>query len=118
MDGVLTNGSSSDILALKTMFGLQNVTHNDDFMAVLENGPWLWQSNQFYTNYSGFFQWCDAIEGMTNATNSTVRPGPGGVGLQKALAGYASWTKNVYVPGTCASYGYDEFQGINNTYCL
>lgn len=29
---------------------------------MLENGPWLWQSNSFTTGYSGFFQFCDAIE--------------------------------------------------------
>ena len=47
MDGVLTNGTAQEVYSLKSMFGLQNVTHNDDFMAALENGPWLWQSNQF-----------------------------------------------------------------------
>lgn len=49
MDGVLANGTAQEIYNLKAMFGLQNVTHNDDFMAALENGPWLWQGNQFYT---------------------------------------------------------------------
>ena len=46
MDTVLTTGTAEEIHDLKAMFGLQNVTHNDDFMGVLENGPWLWQSNQ------------------------------------------------------------------------
>jgi hypothetical protein len=46
MDGVLTNGTGEEVYALKAKFGLQNVTHNDDFMAALENGPWLWQGNQ------------------------------------------------------------------------
>ncbi|KAK3670459.1 hypothetical protein LTR78_009700 [Recurvomyces mirabilis] len=118
MDTILTTGSAAEILELKTMFGLQNVTHNDDFMNVLENGPWLWQSNQFYTGYSGFFQWCDAIEGMTNATNTTVRPGPEGVGLEKALAGYASWVNTTFLPGYCETYGYDVFNGTYNTYCF
>lgn len=118
MDGVLMNGTAAEIYNLKEMFGLQNVTHNDDFMAALENGPWLWQSNQFYTGYSGFFEWCDAIEGMTNATNSTVRPGADGVGLEKALAGYASWSKNTLVPGWCEAFGYAEYNGTDNTYCF
>jgi hypothetical protein len=30
--------------------------------SVIENGPWLWQSNSFYTNYSDFFIFCDFIE--------------------------------------------------------
>lgn len=32
------------------------------FYRAIENGPWLWQSNSFYTGYSGFYQFCDAIE--------------------------------------------------------
>lgn len=62
MDNVLTHGNKSAVTALKTKFGLESVEHNDDFMAVLENGPWLWQSNSFSTGYSGFYQFCDAIE--------------------------------------------------------
>lgn len=62
MDDVLNNGSKKEVTALKAKFGLQSVEHNDDFMAVLENGPWLWQSNRFYTYYSDFYQFCDAIE--------------------------------------------------------
>jgi len=46
MDGVMEHGSAEEVHALKEKFGLQNVTHNDDFMAALENGPWLWQGNQ------------------------------------------------------------------------
>lgn len=48
MDNILTTGSEAEIADLKKMFMLENVTHNDDFMAALENGPWLWQGNQFY----------------------------------------------------------------------
>ncbi|KAK5714306.1 hypothetical protein LTR17_017237 [Elasticomyces elasticus] len=135
MDGVLNSGNESEIYELKDMFGLTNVTHNDDFMGVLENGPWQWQSNQFssgkkcndiishlalisFPDPNGpFYEWCDAVEGVTNATNSTVRPGPEGVGLEKALAGYATWIKN-FIPGTCEASGYAEFNGTNNTYCF
>ena len=55
MDNILMTGTEEEVLDLKTLFGLQNVTHNDDFMAVLENGPWLWQSNQLYTGEPNFF---------------------------------------------------------------
>ncbi|KAF2764574.1 serine carboxypeptidase [Teratosphaeria nubilosa] len=118
MDAILMNGAEEQIYGLKAKFGMENVTHNDDFMAALENGPWLWQSNQFYTGYSSFFQWCDYIEGMQNATNSTIRPSADGVGLTKALDGYATWWKDLYLPGYCASYGYDVFNGTYNTYCF
>lgn len=43
MDDTIKTGNKQAIDELKRNFGLTNVTHNDDFMAVLENGPWLWQ---------------------------------------------------------------------------
>lgn len=84
-------------------------------MEVLANGPYLWQSNDFYGN-GGFFEWCDYIENSVNQTNSTLLPGSGGVGLTKALNGYATWTKNVMLPGYCEAYGY--FTGEYNTECF
>lgn len=126
MDEVLTSGSDAEVLALKTKFGMQDVLHNDDLMAALENGPWLWQGNQFYRN-TGFFDWCDYIENVhfsqTNSTsnlttykNTSTVPGPEGVGLAKALEGYAAWTKAEFLPGYCESFGY--FSGELNTDCL
>nr|POF03037.1 putative extracellular serine carboxypeptidase [Quercus suber] len=114
MDDILMHGSASEIDSLKAKFGLQNVTHNDDFMGALENGPWLWQGNQFYTNYSSFFQWCDYIEGVYNQTDVTV-PGAEGVGLETALEGYVNWWNEIFFPGFCESYGYPEFEGTYNT---
>jgi hypothetical protein len=125
MDEVLTTGSAEEVLALKTQFGMQDVKHNDDFMAALENGPWLWQGNQFYRN-TGFFDWCDYIENVhvsqignstsnSTAANTTI-PGAAGVGLEKALAGYAAWAKADFLPGYCESFGY--FSGELNTDCL
>lgn len=57
----------------------------------------LWQSQQFYTG-TQIWDFCDAVEGVTH--NSTVLPGPEGVGVQKALAGYANWFKTVSLPGS------------------
>jgi hypothetical protein len=56
------HGSVDEQYALKAKFGLEDLEHNDDFGAVIEIGPWLWQENSFYTGYSGFCQFCDAIE--------------------------------------------------------
>ena len=111
IDTVLTSGSEANKTALKTKFGLEGVTHDDDFMAALENGPWLWQSNSFTTQYSGFFKFCDYIEGIySNSSNSSSSypstPGPDGVGLATALEGYAAWSKAELIPGYCANYGY------------
>jgi hypothetical protein len=40
----------------------ESSTSTDWFRSLLATGPYLWQSNAFYTGYSGFFQFCDAIE--------------------------------------------------------
>ncbi|EME38167.1 hypothetical protein DOTSEDRAFT_75982 [Dothistroma septosporum NZE10] len=116
MDNILMRGSDEEIHVLKSKFGLETVEHNDDFMAALENGPWLWQGNQFYTN-TGFFTWCDYVEDSVNKTGSAVA-GPDGVGPEKALEGYAKWWVETQLPTYCSAYGYPEFDGTNNTACL
>ncbi|KAK6439522.1 hypothetical protein LTR95_004273 [Oleoguttula sp. CCFEE 5521] len=121
MDNVLETGTADEVTALKTQFGLETVEHHDDFMAALENGPWLWQGNQLYRT-TGFFTWCDYIENVSpaqtnNATNVAL-PSSSGVGLDKALAGYAQWMREELLPGYCEGYGYADFAGENNTACL
>jgi hypothetical protein len=82
--------------------------HRSDFesqvtsCSALANGPYLWQGIQFYEN-TGFFDFCDAIEGATN--NTTVLPGASGIGLTKALVNYANWMATQLVPGYCESFG-------------
>jgi len=97
IDQVLNNGTEDDISTLKEQFGLQGVEHNDDFASVLQNGPWSWQENAFYSGYSEFFQWCDAVENAVPGSNTTTPAS--GVGLEKALAGYASWVNSTVIPG-------------------
>jgi glutamate synthase domain-containing protein 1 len=97
IDEVLTTGTSDEIYALKKLFGLEAVEHNDDFASALQNGPWAWQENSFYTGYSGFFQFCDAVENAVPGSNTTT-PATG-VGLEKALVGYANWVKTSLIPG-------------------
>ena len=106
IDSVLTTGTADEIHALKDMFGLAGLEHNDDFAAVLPNGPYQWQSNDFYTGYSLFFQWCDAVENAVPGSGTST-PATG-VGLEKALVGYANWIKTVIVPGYCTGYGYSN----------
>ncbi|RDL39517.1 putative serine protease K12H4.7 [Venustampulla echinocandica] len=113
MDNVWKKGSPAEKLALKTKFGLESLEHEEDVMAVLENGPWLWQSNSFYSNYSGFYQFCDAIENVT--AGAAVTPDANGVGLETALAGYANWTKSELIPGYCRNFGY---QNLLDTGCM
>lgn len=121
MDDVFTNGSKEEQQKLKAMFSMEAL-RADDIMAALENAPWLWQGNQFYTN-TGFFDWCDYVENVQTKPNGTVNhtlPGEEGVGLEKALAGYARWWNEVELPGFCANLGpnYPEWADPNTTLCL
>ncbi|KJK61557.1 Serine carboxypeptidase S28 [Aspergillus parasiticus SU-1] len=104
IDTVGKNGSAADQFALKELFGLEALENYDDFAAALPTGPYLWQSNTFVTGYSDFFAFCDAVENVE--AGAAVVPGPEGVGLQKALTGYANWFNSTILPGYCASYGY------------
>ena len=120
IDNVLLNGTAAQQKSLKTMFGLQDLEHNDDFATAIENGPWLWQSIQFYSNYSSFYQFCDFVENVAaagNFSNATV-PDAKGVGMRKALNGYAKWFRTTFLPGFCESYGYDDFAGTINVECF
>ncbi|CAK7227153.1 hypothetical protein SCUCBS95973_006446 [Sporothrix curviconia] len=122
IDDVMAKGTDADIQALKNKFGLGSVEHNDDFANVLLNGPALWQSHDFYTNYSQVFEFCDYVENaIAGVFNSSCTPGTApsatGVGLKKALNGYAKWTKDVLLPGYCEGYG-PSFQGKLNTACM
>ncbi|KAK2627286.1 hypothetical protein QTJ16_003252 [Diplocarpon rosae] len=105
MDDVFQHGTESEKVELKTQFGLGALDHYDDVMGVLEWGPWLWQSNSFYSNYSRFFQFCDAIEGVE--AGAAVTPDENGVGLAKALPNYAKWVNEIQIPGSCQNYGYE-----------
>lgn len=93
IDQVYKSGNINRQQELKEMFGLGGLKHFDDFAAyvvfaffeqvndalmlmslrAIENGPWLWQSNSFYTGYSGFFKFCDAVE-VRLFSNSRLRP--------------------------------------------
>ncbi|CAG8956180.1 hypothetical protein HYFRA_00012097 [Hymenoscyphus fraxineus] len=113
MDEVFTKGTPEEQLALKTKFGLQDLTLAADVTAALVNGPWLWQSNSFTTGYSGFFKFCDAIENVV--AGAAVTPDANGVGLEAALEGYAKWSNEVLIPGYCENYG---FEGEYNIECM
>ncbi|KAI1429081.1 serine carboxypeptidase S28-domain-containing protein [Xylaria sp. FL1777] len=118
VDAVLSFGSPKEKTKLKAKFGLADV-QDADFASAIENGPWTWQSGQFYTagslGYTPFYRFCDYVENVwPNSTNKV--PGAGGVGLIKALDGYAKWFTETLLPGYCESYGY--FEGELNTACF
>ncbi|RKF75261.1 putative extracellular serine carboxypeptidase [Golovinomyces cichoracearum] len=106
LDDLMVHGNKSEKHAMKGRFGLESIEHDDDFMSLLQNGPWSWQMNSFTSGYSDFYKFCDAIENVQ--AGSDVTPDENGVGLDKALSGYASWTKNTLLPGYCQDYGYSD----------
>ncbi|KAH1658225.1 hypothetical protein KXX40_008634 [Aspergillus fumigatus] len=104
IDHVYESGDIERQQEIKEMFGLGALKHFDDFAAAITNGPWLWQDMNFVSGYSRFYKFCDAVENVTPGAKSV--PGPEGVGLEKALQGYASWFNSTYLPGSCAEYKY------------
>ena len=73
-----------------------------DRCSALEWGPWQWQSTQFYSvksrGYTPYYRFCDYVENVwPNSTNKV--PGARGVGLTKALDGYAKYMKEEILPG-------------------
>lgn len=97
VDNILINGTSQQQADLKALFGVQAKTDNADFANALAKGPQLWQNTQLYGDHT-FQGFCDAIE---NASTGDV-PDADGVGLDKALAGYAQW---VNATNTCSHHG-------------
>ncbi|KAI1474707.1 peptidase S28 [Daldinia eschscholtzii] len=115
VDKVLINGSINETADLKEQFGLQDLAHLDDVAAAISSPIWAWQSIQFTSGYSQFYQMCDAIEDSAVLLNDS---NPHGVGLEIALPNFAKWFKTEYLPGYCASYGYDEWKDNDNTACF
>ncbi|KAK4233586.1 hypothetical protein C8A03DRAFT_38691 [Achaetomium macrosporum] len=120
VDFTLTFGTAKQKKALKDKFLLGDL-EDADFAAALEWGPWQWQSGQFYsvknTGYTPFYRFCDYVENVwPNSTNKV--PGARGVGLSKALDGYAKYMKEEIIPGMCESSGYAEWNGTYNVGCF
>ncbi|KAG9377459.1 hypothetical protein A1F94_011862 [Pyrenophora tritici-repentis] len=132
IDQVFSRGIESEKVAIKTMFGMKNLTHDYDFLQVLAGDPALWAGQKLYyrteaenRDFNDIYKWCDAIEGAwdtvtQNYTNATL-PGAEGVGMQKALKNWAGWWTNVLLPTYCLDRFGSYYPGLyeeNSTYCL
>ncbi|OAF60366.1 hypothetical protein VC83_03247 [Pseudogymnoascus destructans] len=106
IDKVFAKGSQKEQVALKEKFGLGKL-RNDDFSSVLEYGPSQEQSNTFYTPQP-LTIFCDYVEGTHSNSTGASTNGVAGVGVAKALEGYAQWVKQVYLPESCQVYGYED----------
>ncbi|KAI0133968.1 serine carboxypeptidase S28 [Xylariales sp. AK1849] len=117
VDNTFLNGSQEDKDSLKEMFAVQDLDHDDDAASAIASPIFYWQSITFTSNYSQFYEMCDAIEGvLPNAT----KPGgysDQGVGVDLALPNFASWFKAKYLPGYCDDYGYSDWAGDMNVQC-
>ena len=102
IDTVLENGTPANKTTLKSLFGLQKLSYDDDFAAALFTPFGAWQNIGYASGYSPFYRFCDAIESggtfnfSTPTSNSSSTgnsslslPPASGVGLSTALAGYA-----------------------------
>ncbi|KAK4183238.1 serine-type peptidase [Podospora australis] len=120
VDITMTLGTARQKRELKQKFWLGDLT-DQDFAAALEWGPWEWQSSQFSSiktlGYNPYHRFCDYVENVWPNSTSPV-PGAKGVGLTKALEGYAKWFKEEAVPGFCEGSGYTDWKGEFNTQCF
>lgn len=97
VDHVFKTGTMEEKEALKAQFLLEDLDHDDDAAVAISSPIWAWQSIQFYSGYSQFYQMCDAIEGAS--PNATGHYSDTGVGLSKALPNFAAWYRANYIPG-------------------
>ncbi|CAK7271425.1 hypothetical protein SEPCBS57363_004611 [Sporothrix epigloea] len=118
VDSILINGTSQDKASLKAPFLLSDL-EDADFVYALALGPFSFQDTQFCSNslfnQSYYNQFCDYIENMW-PDSSNALPGKEGVGVAKALEGYASWISTQILPGLCQSWGFDV--DLYDTGCL
>lgn len=113
MDTVFTFGKKSDQQALKELFGLGAVTHNDDVTGVgtscvhefiisndlqaLRNNLWDWQSDDPTSGpNSPFYQFCDALE-----VKDGVSAPAAGWGLNHSLHAWGNYWKTSYLANIC-----------------
>ncbi|KAH8671658.1 serine carboxypeptidase S28 [Xylariales sp. PMI_506] len=119
VDGVFTNGTDDAKVSLKAMFGLAELAHDDDAATAIASPIGVWQSIQQTSNYSQFYQMCDAIEGvLPNVTTANMTFSASGVGVEAALPRFANWFTSAYLPGYCDGFGYSDWSGDNNVQCF
>ncbi|RAO73404.1 uncharacterized protein BHQ10_009416 [Talaromyces amestolkiae] len=102
IDSILTGPDENAKDALKKKFLLGDL-RDDDFAEAIVGGPYLGQTTS-WENAGALYEFCDYIENVY--ATPPVHASAAGVGVTKALEGYAQWWTTSYFPGDCASYGY------------
>lgn len=64
VDGILSSGTAEQKHSLKKKFGLESLTHDDDFAQVLTGGLQGWQDTMFYKSNktNPLYEFCDYLE--------------------------------------------------------
>ncbi|KAF9772667.1 hypothetical protein IL306_009623 [Fusarium sp. DS 682] len=87
----MLHGSAEEIQQIKENFGAPDLKHNDDFMNLLNYGPQTYHGASLHIRDT--WEFCDYVENAVGVTDKSKLLGSEGVGLDKAMAGYARWTK-------------------------
>jgi len=108
-DAIASN--TAEFNALKTQFGMADVTHPDDAVGALRNNLWDWQSLSPDSGPgSQFFDFCDALE---VGANGKVAPAQG-FGLQHALTAWGTYFNATYLPLICGDDDRNDCLGTYN----
>ncbi|EIW65216.1 peptidase S28 [Trametes versicolor FP-101664 SS1] len=89
VDRLITSPNAKTRLAIKSVFGLQNVTYDPDFASLLSNPLGAWQSNNWdpAVGSTSFARFCAALGTPDNATVHTVQ----GITVSNATFNYATY---------------------------
>ncbi|KAL7622689.1 hypothetical protein AAE478_006367 [Parahypoxylon ruwenzoriense] len=98
-DNAFIHGLRKEQADLKQLFGLQKLACLGDAAAAISSPIWAWQSIQFTSGYSTFYQMCDAIEDVIPNSTAPMNASSNGVGIKKALPNFARWFQAQYLPG-------------------
>ncbi|KAI0332898.1 peptidase S28 [Cubamyces sp. BRFM 1775] len=113
VDTVLNSSNTTAIQALKANFGLDGVTHDDDFAYALASVMQTWQDLLLSDGAgSTFFQFCDALEVESGGKVA----GPNGWGLDHALAAWGAYYKESFLPSYCGGSSSAEVGQCFDTY--
>ncbi|KAF8349505.1 peptidase S28 [Amanita rubescens] len=99
IDSIIAEGKHTQ--ALKTLFGLQNITHDVDFISTISMVLGDWQNKNWNpaVNSDDFDIFCSYMNAMENANTKTVLVD--GYPVDIGLFNYGKYTKEASLPTTC-----------------
>ncbi|KAJ7500019.1 peptidase S28 [Mycena latifolia] len=111
IDEVFTGADAQAIQALKTSFGLGDVSHLDDVANALRSNLRDWQGLSLALGVEGqFWQFCDALEVKDGVSAPAT-----GWGLDHALQAWSSYWNTTYLALACGDSDPEDCIGSYNT---